>query len=81
MSQVWDETDAIASTITGSYSNLNHLLVFQIEGILDGFCDVLPIGAEFCHDFVQNNLEGIIDSLVNEYLDPEEICTQLTLCP
>merc|ERR1711962_701202 len=53
----------------------------QIEDLLEQVCGALPIGQQTCFDFVHDNLEGIIDSLVNDYLDPEELCTQLTLCP
>merc|ERR1711973_87682 len=34
-----------------------------------------------CTNFLFNNGPGIINSLVNENLNPTEVCTGLTLCP
>eukprot|EP00092_Neocalanus_flemingeri_P022607 GFUD01024520.1.p1 GENE.GFUD01024520.1~~GFUD01024520.1.p1 ORF type:complete len:106 (-),score=19.31 GFUD01024520.1:63-380(-) len=34
-----------------------------------------------CTGFLENNGPGIIESIVNENLNPTEICTMLTACP
>jgi hypothetical protein len=34
-----------------------------------------------CKDFVDEQLPIIIDLLVEQYLNPEEVCEQLSLCP
>ena len=50
---------------------------------MHGFCDIL-IGLEAeCYDFVDTNVQIIVDLLVNQYLSPEAICGEefLGLCP
>merc|ERR1712154_435979 len=34
-----------------------------------------------CTGFLENNGPGIIESIVNENLNPDEICATLTACP
>ena len=57
------------------------LFYLQIEALLDAFCDILPGLEQACKDFVAEQLPVIIDLLVNEYLNPEEVCTALFQCP
>ena len=46
------------------------------------FADTLIPGlGPTCTDFLNNNMHGIIESIVHEDLDPEEVCTNLGLCP
>merc|ERR1739838_1086423 len=42
---------------------------------------LLPGLGQTCTDFLNNNGPGIIESIVNENLNPTEVCTKLTLCP
>ncbi len=48
---------------------------------LHAFCDILTGLEQTCKDFVDEQLPVIIELLVNEYLEPNEVCEQLTLCP
>ena len=46
------------------------------------FADTLIPGlGQTCTDFLNNNMHGIIESIVHEDLDPEEVCTNFGLCP
>jgi hypothetical protein len=54
---------------------------FQISDILYAACDVLIGLEQQCKDFVDEQLPIIIDLLVEQYLNPEEVCEQLFLCP
>lgn len=46
------------------------------------FADTLIPGlGQTCTDFLNNNMQGIIESIVHEDLDPEEVCTNFGLCP
>ena len=40
-----------------------------------------PGMADVCHDFLYNNGPGIINSIVHENLNPQEVCTGLSVCP
>ena len=53
----------------------------QVEDILHGACDILVGMEQDCYNFVDANLQKIVDLLVNEYLSPEAICNELALCP
>ena len=53
----------------------------QVHDILYSACGILVGMEQDCYDFVDANLEKIIDLLVNQYLSPEAICNELTLCP
>ena len=53
----------------------------EIENILFQFCDLLPGLEQECRDFVKKQLPIILDLLVNEYLNPTEVCEKLSLCP
>jgi Saposin-like type B, region 2 len=55
--------------------------MFQIESALNGWCDLLTGIEESCKNFVAEQLPVVIDLLVNEYLNPEEVCFNLYLCP
>jgi hypothetical protein len=55
--------------------------MFQIESALNGWCDLLTGIEEPCKNFVAEQLPVVIDLLVNEYLNPEEVCFNLYLCP
>ncbi len=52
-----------------------------IEEVLGYFCDALVGMEEDCHHFVHEWLPIIINLLVEEYLDPNEICEMIQLCP
>merc|ERR1739842_57549 len=57
--------------------------ISEVVDIMHGFCDIL-IGLEAeCYDFVDTNVQIIVDLLVNQYLSPEAICGEefLGLCP
>ena len=46
------------------------------------FADTLIPGlGQTCTEFLNNNMHGIIESIVHEDLDPEEVCTNFGLCP
>merc|ERR1712045_461399 len=48
--------------------------ISEVVDIMHGFCDIL-IGLEAeCYDFVDTNVQIIVDLLVNQYLSPEAIC-------
>merc|ERR1712088_1000964 len=58
------------------------------EEILDFFNQICTLADQLipgigatCTDFLYTNGPGIINSIVNENLNPTEICTGLTLCP
>merc|ERR1712061_180288 len=53
----------------------------QVHDVLYSACSILVGMEQECYDFVDANLEKIIDLLVNQYLSPEAICNELTLCP
>ena len=55
--------------------------LLQIEETLDGICSIAGDLQAVCEGFINSNLENVIDLLVNEYLNPEEVCTQLSACP
>merc|ERR1711976_568562 len=55
--------------------------ISQVEDALHQACAILGILAETCNNFVDENVEGIIDGLVNDYLEPEQFCTSISLCP
>ena len=59
----------------------NNQTISEIEGILDQACDILVGMEQDCKDFIANNLETVVDLLVNEYLSPDQICNNLSLCP
>ena len=42
---------------------------------------LIPGVGQTCTDFLNNNMHGIIESIVHENLDPSEVCTQYSLCP
>jgi len=56
--------------------------VDQIERVVQFLCSYLPGSiADKCQDFVDQNGQKIIDSLVKGELEPKEVCTlQLNLC-
>merc|ERR1711970_1500025 len=49
--------------------------------ICEAVDQLLPGLGQTCTDFLNNNGPGIIESIVNENLNPTEVCTKLTLCP
>ena len=55
--------------------------ITEIENVLFGFCDILHGMEVECREFVEGNLERVIDLLVNEYLAPDVICEMISLCP
>merc|ERR1712215_32426 len=67
--QILDDTITDDSTIA------------QVHDILYSACGILVGMEQECYDFVDANLEKIIDLLVNQYLTPDAICGELTLCP
>ena len=50
---------------------------------MHGFCDILIGMEDQCYDFVDKNIEIVVDLLVNQYLSPDAICGEefLGLCP
>ena len=63
-------------------SFLLYSIFFQkVVDIMHGFCDILIGLEDQCYDFVDTNVEMIIDLLVNQYLSPEAICGNLGACP
>ena len=42
---------------------------------------LIPGFGETCSGFLYNNGPGIIESIVHENLNPQEICTNLGVCP
>ena len=62
----------------------NFYSIFQkVVDIMHGFCDILIGLEDQCYDFVDTNVQIIVDLLVNQYLSPEAICGEefLGLCP
>ena len=60
----------------------NNQSISQVQDIMYGACDILVGMEQDCKDFVDSNLEKVIDLLVNEYLSPDKICEEfLSLCP
>ena len=56
--------------------------LFILWRYLIKFADTLIPGlGQTCTDFLNNNMQGIIESIVHEDLDPEEVCTNFGLCP
>jgi len=57
----------------------------QILNFFNEIClavdQLIPGLGQTCTDFLFNNGPGIINSIVNENLNPTEICTGLTICP
>merc|ERR1712012_386019 len=60
---------------------LSNNTISQIEETLDQICSIAGDLQAVCEGFINSNLENIIDLLVNEYLNPVEVCTQLSACP
>ena len=58
------------------------LLEAELSTNLSKLTDTLIPGlGPTCTDFLNNNMHGIIESIVHEDLDPEEVCTNFGLCP
>merc|ERR1712109_47448 len=70
-----DLVQILDDTITGDST------IEQVHDILYRACGILVGMEQDCYDFVDANLEKIIDLLVTQYLSPEAICNELTLCP
>merc|ERR1711936_10353 len=49
--------------------------------ICEAVDQLLPGLGATCTGFLKNNGAGIIERIVNENLNPDEICTNLTACP
>eukprot|EP00091_Calanus_sinicus_P006958 TRINITY_DN17797_c0_g1_i1.p1 TRINITY_DN17797_c0_g1~~TRINITY_DN17797_c0_g1_i1.p1 ORF type:complete len:106 (+),score=38.10 TRINITY_DN17797_c0_g1_i1:120-437(+) len=49
--------------------------------ICEAVDQLLPGLGATCTGFLDNNGPGIIESIVNENLNPDEICAMLTACP
>ena len=61
--------------VSSAYFPSNYCFKFKaVDQLLPG------LGAT-CTGFLNNNGAGIIESIVNENLNPDEICTSLTACP
>ena len=54
---------------------------FQIESALDAWCDLLTGLEASCKEYVAEHLAEVINLLVDEYLNPQEVCDYLYLCP
>jgi hypothetical protein len=59
----------------------NNATLEVIEDLLYTFCDFIPTLEQNCKDLVDENLQMIVDLLVNEYLDPNQVCESIFLCP
>ena len=68
-------------TASGNLLNQTTGLCFQIEKVVIGICDFLTGIEDDCRNFIHEQLPIVITLLVEQYLDPTEICTMLTLCP
>merc|ERR1711887_131130 len=57
----------------------------EILAFFNQICDVVdqlfPGLGQTCTGFLNNNGPGIIESIVNENLNPSDICDMLTACP
>ena len=58
----------------------------QIVDFVKELCHLMGtiLGAQIeadCNAMFENNLPGIIDDIVNNNLNPEQVCTDIGLCP
>ena len=53
----------------------------QIADILDTVCPILGNLSAECHFMVCNYIDDIIDLIVDQYVQPEEVCLDIQLCP
>merc|ERR1719483_672410 len=49
--------------------------------ICEAVDQLLPGLGATCTAFLENNGPGIIESIVNENLNPDQVCAMLTVCP
>ena len=91
---ILDETITDNTTISEVKKNMKcfaknfifkkNIFIFQkVVDIMHAFCDILIGLEDQCYDFVDTNVQIIVDFLVNQYLSPEVICGEefLGLCP
>ncbi|KAF2070686.1 hypothetical protein CYY_007987 [Polysphondylium violaceum] len=57
----------------------NNVSYPQIKEDLDKFCSYLPIYSDDCTQFVNNNLQNIINYIENND-DPDKVCVGLHMC-
>merc|ERR1712055_776312 len=57
----------------------------EIVNFVDQLCDILglllPNFGPACRNLIDTQLPAIIDGLVNDNMDPTEVCTSIDLCP
>jgi len=54
----------------------------QVAEFFDQICNLLPSNVQAeCHALIMEYVDDIIELLVNEYMDPRDVCDAITLCP
>jgi len=56
-------------------------IIAFVEQLCDHLGMILPEFTDACKNLMETQLPAIIDGLVNDNLDPAQVCTQLGLCP
>merc|ERR1712179_616151 len=56
-------------------------IVEFVEQLCKALGAILPDFEATCNALVESQLPAIIDGLVNDNLNPQEICTQIAACP
>merc|ERR1712037_378801 len=56
-------------------------IVQFVEQLCKALGTILPDFEATCNALVESQLPAIIDGLVNDNLNPQEICTQIAACP
>ncbi|CAI5440193.1 unnamed protein product [Caenorhabditis angaria] len=51
----------------------------EVENWVDQFCDKVPIAGSICKDFLNQNIESLIDQIESNHTS-EQICEELALC-
>lgn len=82
----WITSDKTEQEIIDFFNQICEVLYSTVRDfscqVFIEFADTLIPGlGPTCTDFLNNNMHGIIESIVHEDLDPEEVCTNLGLCP
>merc|ERR1711934_807934 len=75
--------NVITCTICTDLVGILDETITEVVDIMHGFCDILIGLEDACYDFVDTNVQIIVDLLVNQYLSPEVICGEefLGACP
>ena len=67
--------------ITMPTTTFLQLFKLQIQDLLDLICPYLPAFEAECHFMVCNYIDEILEMIVNQYANPEEVCTAIGFCP